>query len=84
MSQITLRGLDPEVEKEVRKISKKTKKSINRVIQEIIYKHAGFNQKRRTASNSLRRLAGGWSEEDAAEFLETIKSCEQIDEDMWQ
>lgn len=84
MGQITLRGLDPEVEKKVRKISKTTNKSINRVIQEIIYKHAGFNQKRGTASNSLRRLAGGWSEEDASEFFETIKSCEQIDEDMWK
>ena len=84
MGQITLRGLDPEVEKKVRKISKTTNTSINRVIQEIIYKHAGFNQKRGTASNSLRRLAGGWSEEDASEFFETIKSCEQIDEDMWK
>ncbi|MBN1831181.1 MAG: hypothetical protein JW896_03635 [Deltaproteobacteria bacterium] len=84
MGQITLRGLDPEVEKEVRKISKITKKSINRVIQEIIYKHSGINQKRGTASNSLKKLAGGWSEEDASRFFETIKSCEQIDEDMWK
>jgi hypothetical protein len=84
MGQITLRGLDPEVEKEVRKISKTTNKSINRVIQEIIYKHSGFNRKRGRASNSLRKLAGGWSEEDASEFFETIKSCEQIDEDMWK
>jgi hypothetical protein len=84
MGQITLRGLDPEVEKEVRKVSKTTNKSINRVIQEIIYKHAGFSQKRGTVSDSLRRLAGGWSEEDASRFYETIKSCEQIDEDMWK
>ena len=40
------------------------------------------NQK--TAENSLRKLAGGWSEQDAAEFLESIKSCEQIDEEMWK
>jgi hypothetical protein len=84
MGQITLRGLDPEVEKEVRKLSKTTNKSINRVIQEIIYKHSGFSQKLGRASNSLRKLAGGWSEEDASSFFETIKSCEQIDEDMWK
>lgn len=82
MGQITLRGLDPEVEKEVRKISKTTNKSINRVIREIIYKHARFNRKRGTASDSLRKLAGGWSEEDASEFYDTIRSCEQIDEDI--
>lgn len=84
MGQITLRGLDPEVEKEVRQISKKTKKSINRVIQEIIYKHTASNQKHITESNSLRELAGGWTEKDASEFFEAIKSCEQIDEDMWK
>lgn len=84
MGQITLRGLDPEIEKKVRMISKTTNKSINRVIQEIIYEQSGFNQKRNKASNSLRKLAGGWSEEDASEFFETVKPCEQIDEDMWK
>jgi predicted DNA-binding protein len=85
MGQITIRGIDPEVEQEVRKISKATGKSLNRVIQEIIYQHIGFNQKRKTApADSLRKLAGGWSEKEAADFLETIKSCEQIDEEMWK
>ena len=85
MSQITLRGIDPEVEKEIRKISRKTGKSLNIVIQEIIYKHTGFNQKRKTpAADSLRALAGGWSEKEAADFFESVKSCEQIDEEMWK
>ena len=85
MSQITLRGIDPEVEKEIRKISRKTGKSLNIVIQEIIYKHTGFSQKRKTpAAHSLRKLAGGWSEKEAADFFETVKSCEQIDEEMWK
>jgi len=26
---------------------------------------------------------GSWSEKDASEFEESIKSCEQIDEEMW-
>jgi len=85
MGQITIRGIAPEVEQEVRKISKATGKSLNRVIQEIIYRHIGFNQKRKIApADSLRKLAGGWSEKEAADFLETIKSCEQLDEEMWK
>jgi predicted DNA-binding protein len=85
MGQITIRGISPEVEAEVRKISKATGKSLNRVIQEIIYQHIGFNQKpKRSPAESLRRLAGGWSEKEAADFLETIKSCEQVDEEMWK
>ncbi len=44
----------------------------------------GLNKKgMRPAADSLRKLAGGWSEKDAMEFLESIKLCEQIDEEMW-
>lgn len=42
MGQITIRDITPEVEKKIRRISKDTGKSINLVIQEIIYQHAGF------------------------------------------
>ena len=38
---------------------------------------------KKPAAHSLKKLAGGWSEKDAAEFAESIKSCEQIDEEMW-
>lgn len=84
MPQITLRGMDPEVERKIRRIAKTTGKSLNRVILEMIYQHAGLNKKhKRPAAGSLRELAGGWSEADARELLDSIKSCEQIDEEMW-
>ncbi|RPI77423.1 MAG: nicotinamide riboside transporter PnuC [Desulfobacteraceae bacterium] len=34
--------------------------------------------------NSLKSLAGGWSDQEAAEFSESVESCEQIDEDLWK
>ena len=85
MSQITLRGIDPEIEQKVRQISKSTGKSLNKVIQEIIYQHIGVDQKgKKSASHSLRKLAGGWSEKDALEISEAIKAFDQIDEAMWK
>jgi hypothetical protein len=85
MGQITIRGIAPEVEKEIRRISKDTGKSINLVIQEIIYQHAGFSKKRKRApSESLRQLAGGWSDKEAGDFQTAIKSCEQVDEEFWK
>jgi hypothetical protein len=85
MGQITIRGITPEVEREIRKISQATGKSLNRVIQEIIYQHTGRHQKRPTAPTaSLRKLAGGWSEKEASDFLNTIKACEQLDAEMWK
>ena len=84
MRQITLRGMDPEVERTIRRMAKTTRKSLNRVILDMIYQHTGLNKKNKNPpAASLRELAGGWSDKDAAEFLDSIKSCEQIDEEMW-
>jgi hypothetical protein len=50
----------------------------------MVYQSAGLKiQDRKPAAHSLKKLAGGWSEKDASEFEESIKSCEQIDEEMW-
>jgi len=84
MTQITIRGLDPEVERRIRHIAQESGKSLNRVIQDMMYKATGLNSKaKKPAADSLRALAGGWSEKDALEFYESIKSCEQIDAEMW-
>jgi len=84
MAQITIRGIEPQVEREIRRLAKKTGKSLNRVILDMVYQCTGQNNKgKRPAAESLRKLAGGWSEKDAVEFLESIKSCEQIDKEMW-
>ena len=82
MRQITLRGMDPDVERTIRKMAKTTGKSLNRVILDMIHQCTGLNKKKSPAA-SLRELAGGWSDEEAADFLDSIKSCEQIDEEMW-
>ena len=82
MSQITIRSIDPDIEREIRRIAKKSGTSINRVVLDIINKSAGSGKK--TPADSLKKLAGGWSEKDASDFLESIKSCEQIDAEMWK
>ena len=84
MAQITLRGMDPDIEREIRRMAKKRGKSLNRVILDMICEHTGVTKKdKKPLADSLKKLAGGWSEKDAAQFLESIKSCEQIDEEMW-
>jgi len=84
MSQITIRGLDPAVERKIRQIARNKGKSINRVILDMVYQSVGLTkQGRKSAAYSLKQLSGGWSEEDATEFEVSIKSCEQIDEEMW-
>jgi hypothetical protein len=57
MSQITLRGLDPRIERELRRIAKKTGKSLNRVVLEMINTSAGSSK--RPPADSLRKLSVG-------------------------
>lgn len=83
MTQITLRGLDPDMEKKIRRMARNSGKSLNHIILDMIYQYTGFKKKeKRAPAESLRELAGGWSEKDAITFHEAIKSSEQIDEDM--
>ena len=84
MSQITLRGMEPEVERKVRRMAKKSGYSLNRIILDMIYQYTGLNKRdKKPPADSLRKLAGGWSKKDASKFTESIKSCSQIDEEMW-
>ncbi|MGB5156401.1 hypothetical protein [Desulfobacterium sp. N47] len=82
MSQITIRGIDPEIEKEIRKIAKDRRQSINNVISEII-RQKFQNNKNKHRAESLIQFAGGWNREDALSFMDSIKFFEQIDETMW-
>ena len=85
MAQITIRGMDSEVEKMIRKIARQRGKSLSMVILEMIYQCTG--QKKNignTHAESFRKLSGGWSPRQAEEFLESIRSCEQIDEGIWK
>ena len=50
----------------------------------MVYQSTGLNKPdNKPAAHSLKKLAGGWSENDALEFENSIKSSEQIDEEMW-
>ena len=81
MGQITIRDIDPEVDQKIRKIAKDRGQSLNQIIKEIIHKEF---KKSEFPASSLKQLSGGWTRKEAAEFEISIKSCEQIDEDMWK
>lgn len=81
MRQITIRDIDPEVDQKIRQMARDRGQSLNQVIKEIIHKEFKISE---FPASSLRQLAGGWTREEAAELALSIKSCEQIDEDMWK
>lgn len=84
MGQITVRVIDPEVEAHIREVARKTGKSMNQVILEMIYSYPGHQSERHPPCASLANLAGGWSQEEADGFFESIKPCERIDKEIWR
>ena len=85
MNQITVRGIAPEVEKQIRRKAKATGKSLNKVMLELISGSAGLEPRRKKAAGaSLAELAGGWSEKEAREFEESVRVFEEIDEATWK
>jgi plasmid stability protein len=69
MMNLTLRGIDAELESRLRALAARESRSLNATIIEIL---------------RLDDLAGGWSEADLAEFAERTRPFEQIDADLWQ
>jgi len=85
MNQITVRGIAPEVEKQIRRKAKATGKSLNKVMLELISGSPGLEPRRKKpAGASLAELAGGWSEKEAREFEESVGVFEEIDEAAWK
>jgi hypothetical protein len=85
MNQITVRGIAPEVEKRIRRKAKATGKSLNKVMLELIGGATDQGKRgKKPAGASLAKLAGGWSENEAREFEESVRVFEEIDEAMWK
>lgn len=57
MGQITLRGMDPEMGQDIRGMARRSGKSLNRVILDIIGESRGFNKSKKMApAASLKNL----------------------------
>ena len=53
MRQITLRGMDPEVERTIRRMAKTTGRSLNRVILDMIYQHTGKKKRKQKSTGGI-------------------------------
>jgi len=85
MNQITVRGIAPDLEKQIRRKAKTTGKSLNKVMLELIGESAGPEKRgKKPAGASLAELAGGWSEKEAREFEESVRVFEEIDQATWK
>lgn len=85
MKTITIRGIDPGLDREIKSRAKQKNLSVNQWILHMLKKVTGMDKepvfKRH---HDLDDLAGGWSREEAAAFQENTRIFERVDEDVWK
>lgn len=83
--QLTIRGIPEQVDKEIRKESRKRGVSLNKAAIALLQKSvSGLGSKRPELHHDLDRLAGKWSKDEAKAFDETLGSQRKIDEELWR
>jgi hypothetical protein len=84
--QLTLRGLDAQLSRAIRELAKRERISLNRAALRLLEKGAGIHEEapENRIGHTLDHLIGTWTDDEAAEVLESIESCAQIDAELWE
>jgi len=83
MRQITIRGIPKEVEEIVKEEAKTNGISLNKAFISILKEATGKktqNNTKKVIYNDLDHLSGRWSEEEAEDFMEHLKTQRNIEE----
>ncbi|MEK6794961.1 MAG: hypothetical protein AABZ39_09305 [Spirochaetota bacterium] len=83
MHAISLRNIEPQLEKALKKKALSDKTSVNKVIIESLRKELLPSGKERRYDD-LSALAGTWSDEDLEEFKSATADLNAIDKDLWK
>jgi hypothetical protein len=82
VKQLSVRGIDDELERRIREIARREGISLNRAALLLLRKGAGVGAPGKQTSvvgDSLDHLIGSWSKEETRELLRSIQPLEQID-----
>jgi hypothetical protein len=83
--QLTLRSLDPDVQRAIRVLARRERISLNKAALRLIEKGAGLGARQEDRiGRSLDHLIGTWTKNEAQVFLDSIQSCGQIDPELWE
>lgn len=86
MTPITVRGIPDEIEKKLRKDSKKKGVSLNKALISLLEKSIGITKegKRIPFYHDLDHLCGIWEKDEAEVFNKNLELQRKVDEDLWK
>ena len=86
LKQLTLRGLDPELERRLRLEARNGGISLNQAALRLLRRGAGLAGDRSAPNEvgpALDHLIGTWSEADARSVQQATQVFERVDEEYW-
>ena len=87
MKQLTVHGLDRDLERCLRDVAKTRGLPLNQAVLILLREGAGLEAPRSRANvvrNSLDDLIGSWSKPEESKFLRAIGALEEIDLSLWE
>ena len=85
-NQLTLRDLDPRVLAEIERIARAEGLSINKAAAKILKVGAGIHDtpESRCIGAAVDRFVGSLSAAEARKISQSLRSVEQVDEELWK
>jgi hypothetical protein len=87
MDQLSLRGFDKELARRIRELARREQVSLNKAALLLMRRGAGLVESGASSTavgNALDRFMGRWSAADEKRLLQSIATCESVDEALWK
>jgi hypothetical protein len=85
MKTITIRGIEPGLDRVIKSRAKQNNLSVNQWILQTLKKVTGLGKEPAFKKyHDLDALAGGWSKEEAKTFQKNTQIFEKIDGEVWK
>ena len=87
MKQLTIRGFDEVLEKQLHRVAAQEHLSLNKAVLKLLKEATGLAMNSHSpecVGDRLDTFIGVWSEQEEQEFNTAVAALAQIDEDLWQ
>ncbi|HBC86794.1 MAG TPA: hypothetical protein DCZ94_07565 [Lentisphaeria bacterium] len=86
MKSLTIHGIDPNLDRELKGRARKESLSLNKTIKRLLEDSLGLTRKNVSADHSadFKEFFGKWKKEEADEFLKTVEFSRNIDGEDWK
>ena len=86
MKNMTVRGVQPELEEKLRQAADAADKSVNQTILDALTEYFGLGKKKRFTAvhHNMDHLFGRWSAAEFKRIQGRIDAGRQVDDELWQ